>query len=59
MKAAEAVSDVRRDSLNEWFDNMLGSRLNSQETGAVIIVMQRLHADDLVAHVQENEKWDV
>jgi len=59
MKAADAVSDVRRDSLNEWFDNTLRSRLNSQETGAVIIVMQRLHADDLVAHVQENEKWDV
>jgi predicted phage terminase large subunit-like protein len=59
MKAADALSDVRRDSLNEWFDNTLRSRLNSQETGAVIIVMQRLHADDLVAHVQENEKWDV
>ncbi len=59
MKAADAVSDVRRDSLNVWFDNTLRSRLNSQETGAVIIVMQRLHADDLVAHVQENEKWDV
>lgn len=59
MKAADATSDVRRDSLNEWFDNTLRSRLNSQETGAVIIVMQRLHADDLVAHVQRNEKWDV
>jgi predicted phage terminase large subunit-like protein len=59
MKAADAVSDVRRDALNEWFNNTLRSRLNSQEMGAVIIVMQRLHADDLVAHVQENEKWDV
>jgi len=59
MKAADAISELRRDSLNEWFDNTLRSRLNSQETGAVIIVMQRLHADDLVAHVQENEKWDV
>ena len=59
MKAADAISDARRDSLNEWFDNTLRSRLNSQETGAVIIVMQRLHADDLIAHVQENENWDV
>src|SRR5262249_55347894 len=32
---------------------------NNQETGAIIIVMQRLHADDLVAHVQESERWDV
>ncbi|MDP2410808.1 MAG: phage terminase large subunit [Pseudolabrys sp.] len=59
MKAADALSDARRDSLNEWFDNTLRSRLNSQETGAVIIVMQRLHADDLVAHVQEHENWEV
>src|SRR5437762_8380316 len=27
--------------------------------GAIIIVMQRLHADDLVAHVQQHETWDV
>lgn len=53
MKAADALSDVRRDSLNEWFDNTLPSRLNSQETGAVIIVMQRLHADNLVAHARK------
>ena len=26
---------------------------------SLIIVMQRLHADDLVAHVQEHESWDV
>jgi len=45
--------------VNEWCDNTLRSRLNSLETGAIIIVMQRLHADDLVAHVQEQERWDV
>lgn len=59
MKAEEALSDTRRRSLNEWYDNTLRSRLNSQEKGAIIIVMQRLHADDLCAHVQEHEHWDV
>src|SRR6266481_9004601 len=59
LKADDALSETRRRSVNEWFDNTLRSRLNNQETGAIIIVMQRLHADDLVAHVQENEKWDV
>src|SRR6516164_3895636 len=59
LKADDALSDTRRRSVNEWFDNTLRSRLNNQETGAIIIVMQRLHADDLVAHVQESEKWDV
>jgi predicted phage terminase large subunit-like protein len=59
LKADDALSELRRRSVNEWYDNTLRSRLNSQETGAIIIVMQRLHADDLVAHVQKHEHWDV
>jgi predicted phage terminase large subunit-like protein len=59
LKADDALSESRRRSVNEWFDNTLRSRLNSQEEGAIIIVMQRLHADDLVAHVQQTETWDV
>src|SRR5262245_48020319 len=59
LKADDALSEVRRRSVNEWFDNTLRSRLNSQEKGTIIIVMQRLHPDDLVAHVQEHESWDV
>lgn len=60
LKADDALSDSRRGSVNDWYDNTLRSRLNSLENGAIIIVMQRLHADDLVAHVQEHdETWDV
>jgi predicted phage terminase large subunit-like protein len=59
LKADDALSEARRRSVNEWFDNTLRSRLNSQETGAIIIVAQRLHEDDLVAHVQQHESWDV
>jgi predicted phage terminase large subunit-like protein len=59
LKADDALSETRRRSVNDWYDNTLRSRLNNQETGAIIIVMQRLHADDLVAHVQQSEKWDV
>jgi predicted phage terminase large subunit-like protein len=59
LKADDALSDSRRRSVNEWFANTLLSRLNNREMGAIIIVMQRLHADDLVAQVQEKEHWDV
>ena len=59
LKADEALSESRRGSVNEWYDSTLRSRLNNQERGAIIIVMQRLHADDLVAHVQEHESWNV
>lgn len=59
LKADDALSEARRRSVNEWYDNTLRSRLNNQETGAIIIVMQRLHIDDLVGHVQQNERWGV
>jgi len=59
LKADEALSDTRRESVNEWFDNTLRSRLNRQDQGAIVIIMQRLHANDLVAHVQETEDWRV
>ena len=59
IKADDALSETRRRSVNEWYDNTLRSRLNSQEKGAIIIVMQRLHVDDLVGHVQQHDDWDV
>ena len=35
------------------FDNTLYTRLNDKRTGAIVIIMQRLHLDDLVGHVLE------
>jgi len=59
IKADDAASELRRGSVNEWYDNTLRSRLNNQKTGAIIIVMQRLHTDDLVGHVRESEEWEL
>jgi predicted phage terminase large subunit-like protein len=59
-KADEALSNTRRRSVNDWFDNTLYSRLNDQKTGRIILVMQRLHEDDLVGHVLGlGEHWKV
>ena len=58
LKPDDALSDTRRNSVNEWYDNTLLSRLNSKETGVIIIVMQRLHQDDLVGHVKDQEDWE-
>jgi predicted phage terminase large subunit-like protein len=33
--------------------------LDDKENGVIIIVMQRLHQDDLVGHVLEQENWEV
>jgi predicted phage terminase large subunit-like protein len=59
LNADDAPSDSRRKSCNDWYDSSLRNRLNRQGEDAIIIVTQRLHADDLVAHVQRNERWDV
>ena len=59
LKADEALSDNQRNNVNKWYDTALGTRINSPNTGSIIIVMQRLHANDLVAHVQEKDDWEV
>ena len=59
LKPDEALSDTQRQHVNDWFNGTLYSRLNNKETGAIIIIMQRLHLDDLVGHVQEQEPWEV
>jgi len=58
LKPDEALSETQRKSVNEWFDHTLYSRLNNKQTGCIIIIMQRLHQDDLVGHVLEHESWE-
>ena len=58
LKPDEAVSDAARNGANQWYDNSLLSRLNSKQDGCIVIIMQRLHEDDLVGHVLSQEGWD-
>ncbi len=52
------MSDVRRESVKQWFDGTLYSRLDSKKDDVIIIVMQRVHVDDLVGHLLEkNAGW--
>jgi predicted phage terminase large subunit-like protein len=60
LKPEDALSETRRTMTNDWYKNTLLSRLNNKETGVIIIVMQRLHQDDLVGHILAREdNWDV
>jgi predicted phage terminase large subunit-like protein len=59
LKPDEALSEPRRTAVNEWYQNTLLSRLNDKAKGCIIIIMQRLHQDDLVGHVLEQERWEV
>lgn len=59
LKPEEALSESGRTSVNQSYDNTLLTRLNDKEKGCIIIIMQRLHQDDLVGHVLEQEPWHV
>src|SRR5580658_9825391 len=59
LKPDQALSEVGRKAVNEWYENTLLSRLNNKRTGCIIIVMQRLHQDDLVGHVLAQDDWTV
>jgi predicted phage terminase large subunit-like protein len=59
LKPEEALSRARREATNEWYANTLYSRLNDKCSGAIVIIMQRLHEDDLVGHVLGQEPWEV
>jgi predicted phage terminase large subunit-like protein len=56
-KPEEALSEASRNHAVQWFDTTLLSRLDSKTDGAVILVMQRLHEDDLAGCLLEKGGW--
>jgi predicted phage terminase large subunit-like protein len=59
LKPDEALSETQRKAVNECYDHTLISRLNSKRDGCIILIMQRLHEDDLVGHVLQQGDWRV
>ena len=59
LKPEQALSKALRQACNEWFVHTLYSRLNDKRSGVIVIIMQRLHEDDLVGHVLGQEPWEV
>lgn len=59
IKAADASSATIRESINEWYNNTLVSRLDNKKEGVIILVMQRLHLDDLTGHLLKQAGWEV
>ena len=60
IKPDDALSPVIRDKVNQKFDTTIRNRVNSRNT-PIIIIMQRLHEDDLCGYLLKNEpdKWTV
>ena len=58
LKPQEAQSETARDNLRQWYTNTLLSRLDNKAEDAIVVVMQRLHVDDLVGHLLEHGGFD-
>ena len=59
LSASDAFSDAMRRRANEWFSRTLVSRLDNKQTGAIIVIMQRLHQEDLTGHLLERGGWEL
>src|SRR5215203_3818606 len=58
LKPSDALSDSKRQRVNDWFNNTLLSRLDDKQNGAIVIVMQRLHIDDLTGMLlRSSDEW--
>ena len=51
LNAKETYSKIARDECVFWWDKVMSSRLNDMRSGAKVIIMQRLHEEDLSGHV--------
>lgn len=47
----EKESPAKREVALDWFDNTWSTRLNNQQTGAMVVVGQRIHEQDVSGHI--------
>lgn len=59
MKSADAQSKLRRQEIQQWYSNTLLSRLDDKANDAIVVVMQRLHVDDLAGYLLQQGGWEV
>jgi len=58
MKPMDALSDSKRQRVIDLYNTTLHTRLNNKQSGAIILVMQRLHPDDLAGTLLlSSDKW--
>ena len=61
INTSNTTSETALNKVNEWYKKTLLSRLDNQETDSIVLMMQRVHENDLTGYLLENEpdKWDV
>lgn len=57
LKALEAFSVTARNEVKTWHDSTIARAFNDLETGIEVVIMQRLHEDDLTGHLLGRSQW--
>src|SRR5467141_1355583 len=55
LKPGDALSDVTREGVIEWYRSTLVTRPDDKQVARIIVVMQRIHVDDLVGYLLESD----
>jgi hypothetical protein len=60
LKPDDIHSEVKLATPNLWYANTLLSRLDDKRTGAIVVVMQRVHMYDLTGFLlEQSDEWEV
>lgn len=51
IKVKDAYSELARQTAIDWWDKTMFSRLNDQRIGFRVVIMQRVHEEDLTGHL--------
>ena len=54
----QATHHHQRTSVNQWFEHTWATRLDDKQHGAMVVVMQRLHPEDLCGYLLEKGGWE-
>jgi predicted phage terminase large subunit-like protein len=54
----QVLSQVSRDTTINYFDQALSTRLDDPALDVIVVVMQRLHEQDLTGHLLEQQRWE-
>lgn len=56
-KADEVESDVVRQGVIDWWDEVFTTRLNDPKLGAIVVIGQRVHQEDISGHLLESGEF--
>jgi hypothetical protein len=55
LKPGDALSEVSRERVIEWYRSTLVTRPDDKQAARIMVVMQRIHVDDLVGYLLDSD----